>query len=97
MRRDKADAEFSSLIRARDSWTCRRCGKQYPEKSQALHAAHIFSRSIKKTRHDPENAVALCYGCHSFFHRHPLEFHEWVKGWLGKRKYGALMRRAKRL
>lgn len=97
MKRDKADAEFSNMIRARDGWTCQRCGKRYPEKSQGLHAAHIFSRAIKKTRHDPANAQALCYGCHSYFHRNPLEFHEWARKKLGTRKYNALMVRAKRV
>jgi len=85
------------LIRSRAKWTCERCHKKHPEKSQGLHAAHIFTRSIKKTRHDPENGVCLCYGCHSFFHRNPLEFHEWVKKRMGEVRYTALMIRARRV
>ena len=97
MKRDNLDAEFSLMIRKRDKWTCRRCGKKYPEGSQGYHAAHIFSRGIKRTRHDPINAVGLDYGCHSFFHRHPLEFHEWARKQLGARKYNALKIRASRI
>jgi hypothetical protein len=66
-------------------------------RSQGLHASHIFSRAIKATRCDPINGLALCYGCHSWGHRNPLEFHEWVKKKLGTEKYQALMERAKRI
>jgi len=97
IRRDGDDIAFSKLIRERDKWTCQRCGKVYPEKSQALHAAHIFSRGIKRTRHDPVNALALCYGCHSYFHTRPLEFHDWARERLGKKKYDALKIRASRI
>ena len=97
MKRDAADAAFSLAVRKRDNWTCRRCHKAYPEKSQGLHAAHIFSRSIKRTRHDMDNGLSCCYGCHSWGHRNPLEFHEWARKEIGPRKYDALKLRASRL
>ena len=97
LKRNKADIEFSNMIRERDKWTCRRCHKRHQKGSQGLHAAHIFSRGIKRTRHDPANALALCYGCHSWGHRNPLDFHDWVRKEIGPRKYDALKLRAKRL
>lgn len=61
---DKADIAFSEYIRSRDKWTCQRCGKRYIPPTQALHCSHYFGRGKESTRFDPENADALCYGCH---------------------------------
>jgi hypothetical protein len=98
MKRTTEDAAFSDMVRSRAGYTCERCGKFYGPKNAGLHCAHIYSRRIKKTRHDPDNAVALCYACHRFWaHSEPLEFALWVRNKLGKRKYEALMVRAKRL
>jgi hypothetical protein len=98
MKRTKEDIEFSEMIRARADYTCERCGKWYGPKNAGLHCAHIYSRRIKKTRHDPDNAVALCFACHRFWaHSNPLEFAAWVHKKLGKRKYEALERRARRV
>ena len=60
--RTPADAAFSLCVRERAEWRCERCGSQ-PEK-QGLHCAHIMSRGHWSTRFDPQNALALCYGCH---------------------------------
>jgi len=97
MKRTKDDIAWSDMIRKRAGWTCQRCGHRFGQATMGLHAAHIFSRAIKKTRHDPDNGLALCYGCHSWGHRNPLEFHAWAKGKLGTEKYEALMIRAKRV
>ena len=96
MRRTAEDARTSDAVRKRDNWTCQRCHK-WMGRSQGLHAAHIFTRSIKKTRHDLDNLVSLCYGCHSWSHRNPLEFHEWVIKRMGADGYSALMARAQRI
>jgi len=97
VKRTAADAAWSLMIRERAGFNCERCGAWHLRDSRGLHAAHIFSRAIKKTRCDPANGIALCYGCHSWAHRNPLDFHAWVKKKLGKRKYEALERRARRL
>ncbi len=60
----KADVEFSKYIRTRDDWTCQRCHRRYDPPTQALHCSHYFGRGRENTRFDPENCVALCYGCH---------------------------------
>ena len=91
------DRKWSKAVKERDHWTCQRCSTRYPEKSRGLHAAHIFSRRFKKTRHDPENGVALCFGCHSYFHANPLEFHEWAEEQLGVADYELLKERAQKI
>ena len=64
---DKADEVFSNYIRQRDNWTCQRCGKRYKPPTKALHCSHFFGRGRESTRYDPDNCIALCYGCHSYF------------------------------
>lgn len=85
-----ADRKWAAIIKERDNWTCQRCSTVYPKKSQGLHAAHIFSRRFKRTRLDPLNGVALCFGCHMHFHSNPLEFHKWAEGYLGLQDYTLL-------
>ncbi len=97
MKRTAADAKWSLAIRERDGYQCQRCEKFYPKKHRGLHAAHIFSRAIKRTRTDMDNGVTLCYGCHALFHREPLEFHEFVKEWMGEDRYEALSNKARRI
>ena len=92
-----ADRKWAQLVKERDHHTCQRCGKVHPKKSQGLHAAHIFSRRFKNTRHDPLNGVALCFGCHMHFHSNPLEFHEWAEELLGSDVYEDLRKRARRI
>lgn len=59
------------MIRERDLFICQRCGVQHHPKSQGLHSAHMFSRGKPRTRLDPLNACALCYGCHRWLDTHP--------------------------
>jgi hypothetical protein len=49
-----------------------------------LEAHHLLSRSIRATRHDPENGVILCslhhkYSPHLSPHAAPLQFAEWLR------------------
>jgi len=64
IKRTKWDVVFSNYIRYRDDWTCQRCNKKYPEKSQGLHCSHFYGRRSWATRIEPCNAMALCFGCH---------------------------------
>ena len=91
------DRKWSKAVKERDHWTCQKCRTVYPKKSRGLHAAHIFSRRFKRTRHDPINGVALCFGCHMHFHSNPIEFMEWAEEHLGERTFKELMGRAKKL
>jgi hypothetical protein len=58
----KCDLLFSQLVRERDGWRCRRCGK--PGEGVYMQCAHIVSRRYSRTRCDFSNAVALCPACH---------------------------------
>ena len=74
---DPADRAFSLYIRTRDKWRCKRCGKQYQPPTSALHCSHFMGRGKEATRFDPNNADALCYGCHRYFTAHPALHYEW--------------------
>jgi len=84
------DRLFSLVIRSRDHWTCQRCGTRYSPPTNALHCAHIFTRSKKSTRFDELNAVAWCYGCHSYLDRNPLEKYAWYKTRFGAAQFNLL-------
>lgn len=76
------DKWFSLYIRARDRWTCQRCGTRYIPPTKALHNAHCFGRGSHMTRWDEDNCMALCYGCHSYLDSHPVEK---IKFWVNKK------------
>lgn len=62
----KADRLFSDVIRFRDGWKCVRCGRQHEVKQGTLDSSHYWSRSMKSTRFDMENADSLCkLPCHT--------------------------------
>jgi len=67
MKLDKADQEFAKYIKNRDNWQCQRCFKQYSPGDRGLHCSHFYGRRKENTRHEPDNCVALCYGCHKYF------------------------------
>ena len=94
MKRDSLDALFSLFIRRRDHWTCRRCRTVYAPPTKALHCAHIFGRGKLSVRFDPENAVALCYGCHRLLDTHPCNKTDFFIRLLGQAQYDALAVRA---
>lgn len=90
-----ADRRWAKEVKARDRYICQRCGKAYPEGHRGIQAAHIFTRSRKATRLDPDNGLALCTGCHWWGHRNPHEFTEFVKDYMGEEKYEDLQKRSK--
>lgn len=95
-KRTKADAVFSDQVRTRDGWACQRCGTRYPPPTFALHCAHMFGRGKPSTRFDPDNAAALCYGCHRWLDTHPDLKREFFLERLGARRFAALERRSNR-
>lgn len=80
---DNLDIKFSRLIRARDLWTCRACGKEDPEgsvkKGSSLQCSHLVGRATFATRWHPLAAVCHCARCHMHLEHHPLEFAAWIK------------------
>jgi hypothetical protein len=93
IRRDAADKRFSDQIRERDNWTCRRCGST-PVSHQGLDCAHHFTRRTRATRFDPDNALALCTGCHFHLDGHPIEKEAFWRSVIGNERFEALAARA---
>ena len=83
IKRDKRDAIFSLLIRERAGWRCECCGKQFERGAQNLHCSHLFGRRHRSTRWAENGAVAHCAACHFYLTEHPVEFAEWIEGYLG--------------
>lgn len=92
IRRTAADARFSTQIRERDGWRCKRCGSQ--PRPGGLHSAHYFTRRTGATRLDPDNALALCYGCHQYLDSHPDEKEVFWRSVIGDKRFDALAARA---
>ncbi len=68
-----ADRAFSLYVRTRDG-RCLGCGSR-----DRLQCAHIQGRAYYGVRFDPENAVALCSGCHVRWTHDPEGWREWVE------------------
>lgn len=91
-----ADVTFSNLIRERDNWTCKRCGTKYTPPTSGLQCSHFWGRGNKKTRFDPLNCDALCYGCHSRMEGNKQgEYRDIKIKQLGKKGYDELEKKAR--
>ena len=88
------DRKWSLAVKERDGWTCRRCGRSYMKGDNGLNAAHIMERSYHQTRTDPDNGIALCVGCHSWFDDHKIAGIKWVTELLGQERIDELWHRA---
>lgn len=89
-----ADTAFSNYIRARDKWTCQRCSTVYAPPTSALHCSHFYSRGKWSTRYDPDNCIALCYGCHRYLDKHIGEYEDYKYQQLGQARFDGLTVRA---
>ena len=69
------DLECREIVFTRDGNACVKCGKT----TGKLDWAHIVSRRDITLRHDPENSLVLCAGCHFFWHHAPLEAVTWFQ------------------
>lgn len=99
------DSLFSLYIRTLARWKCERCGKQFTPPTNGLHCSHYHGRRKKSVRFDPENADAICYGCHQFFGEHREDYADakgnkkqgytsWKINKLGKVRFDLLTLRA---
>lgn len=86
--KNKLDAIFSKVIRSLGH--CEKCGE-----TSNLQCAHIYSRRFLNTRWDLENALCLCYKCHTWGHQRPLDFAKWVEEYIGGDIAGTLRERSK--
>ena len=88
---DVADQAFSKYIRTRDNWTCQRCNKRYEPPTNALHCSHFMGRGKENTRFEPDNADALCYGCHRYFTAQPALHLAWQVERKGQERVDSLV------
>jgi hypothetical protein len=102
IKRTEADKWFSNYIRARDNFTCQRCGKKFPKYVEGgdntalmgLDTAHCFTRGHSMVRFDPNNAISLCYGCHSYADQNPEDvLYPLFKSKIGEEAFEELMRK----
>lgn len=78
------------LIALRDGNKCLRCNKSDWQKS------HIYPKGrYKKLEFDDENIIPLCYACHlHFWHKNPIEAHEWLQTVIDKKRLDRLRLRS---
>jgi hypothetical protein len=88
----KATKLHSLVVRTRDKFTCRWCGRTREDNVQ-IQCAHIISRSISATRTDEQNAVALCASCHWTQKKNPLVWALWIIDELGMDHLNDLLNR----
>lgn len=86
-----ADSSFSKCIRKRAHWRCERCGAAYTPSCTGLHCSHFHGRANWAVRFHPDNASALCMGCHSYFGANPHEHKEFFLTRLGDGMYQILL------
>jgi len=79
IKRCPADIAFSTAIRMAKNYTCEHCGKS----GGHTEAAHIYGRANKSVRWDTLNILCLCHTCHRTFTANPLDFENWLKGYVG--------------
>lgn len=89
IKRDSLDILFSQYVMLRDKY-CQRCGG-----NGGLQTAHFIGRARKSVRWDDKNSCLLCFGCHGYFHAHPLEFVEWYRNRIGEKELELLQARAR--
>lgn len=82
----QADAAARAYILERDRWTCQHCDKP------GTDWAHIHGRGARYIRHEPDNAVTLCRGCHWYFTTHPAQWRRWIAERYGPDRWDGLLR-----
>ena len=94
IKRTASDSRFSKRIRERDQFTCQKCRTVHAPNSKGLHCHHLFTRRIAATRFDEDNAVALCYPCHTRAHQEQAETRAWWRSVIGAERYDAMESKA---
>ena len=88
---DKADSLFSKWIRRRDNNTCQRCKRKFLDGEAGLHCSHFYGRVNESTRFEPDNCVAICYGCHKYFDETDREaYRDFKLKQLGEKRFNSL-------
>jgi hypothetical protein len=91
----KLDRLFSDLILSRDERVCQWCGAVGSHGGVHIDNSHIIPREYLATRWNPDNSLALCFGCHKrrgrSWHGSPLEAVWWLRSYLGDAKCEKLL------
>ena len=82
------DKLASQIVRNKKK--CERCHRT----DKNLFCAHIHPRTKFNTRWDLENLLSLCWHCHDWAHKHPIDFNDFCEDKLGKKKFDDLKIRA---
>ena len=80
-------ALIREILVARDGEKCLRCGRQ-----DKLQMSHIYPKGrYRSMEYMDLNIKFLCFPCHFFFwHRNPIEAHEWLNTVLSKERLDKL-------
>ena len=94
IKRDSADEAFSLYIRLRDK-RCQRCGKfgtddRNGNRVVGLDCSHYFGRWMEGGRFHPDNAVALCRGCHQQWEKDKDDYRAFMIKRLGENGFKML-------
>lgn len=78
---DELDYLWGAIIRFRDKYTCRWCGKSHIPGDSSYHASHIIPKSSgHAARYDLANGKGLCMRCHiHVWHKDPIEADRFIK------------------
>jgi 5-methylcytosine-specific restriction endonuclease McrA len=64
----RADVMWARAVKERDGYICRRCGLIGED------AHHVATRGRRPDlKHDLDNGLTLCRGCHNWCHANPVE------------------------
>ena len=78
---DKLEGLWSAIVRYRDKYVCRWCGKGHTPGDSSYHASHIRPKSRGHAcRFDLLNGKGLCMHCHlHVWHKDPLLANKFLK------------------
>lgn len=94
-------SEKRNLIDRLDNLTREIAKRRYPDcvfcHRETTDTAHIISRKAHSVRWNPDNIVRACHWCHiEWGHRHPRDFMNWARDFLGEERFDRLNRSARK-
>lgn len=95
IRRDALRVLWAEVVKTRDGFACRKCGRS-KEQGWQIHGSHILGAGAHANiKYEVSNGLTLCARCHRFFHDHTAEWDSWVKQTIGIDGYTKLLVLAK--
>jgi hypothetical protein len=81
------DRLFTKVVKELADWKCERCHKEYPKSAKGFGVSHFFGRNVLATRHNTDNCIAACRGCHQWLSDHAPDYCEFMFKKLGERRW----------